>query len=181
MGTYRLIPHPEFPPNGVDAITVDLAVQDDELWLRYSVAGDAFAVALPEPASPVRTDGLWQTTCFEAFIRQNPAAGTPYSEYNFAPSGEWAAYCFADYRQGMAHLDLLSPPYITLDGASDGFIVEATIPLPEGTEGASLGLTAVIEELDGTKSFWALVHPDGKPDFHNPACFVAQVPAPTLP
>src|SRR3546814_3736372 len=34
--------------------------------------------------------------------------------------------------------------------------------------GAKLALSAVIEELDGTKSYWALAHPPGKPDFHHP-------------
>ena len=37
-------------------------------------------------------------------------------------------------------------------------------------------LTAVIEEEDGTKSYWALAHPDGPPDFHDPSCFLARLP-----
>jgi hypothetical protein len=41
-----------------------------------------------------------------------------------------------------------------------------------------LGLTAVIEAVDGSKSFWALEHPAGSPDFHNADCFVARLPAP---
>ena len=31
--------------------------------------------------------------------------------------------------------------------------------------------TAVIEEADGTKSYWALAHPSDKPDFHHPDSF----------
>ncbi len=38
-----------------------------------------------------------------------------------------------------------------------------------------LGLSAVLEEKDGTKSYWALAHPDGKPDFHEPGCFTAKL------
>ena len=34
-----------------------------------------------------------------------------------------------------------------------------------------LGLSAVIEELNGHKSYWALAHPPGKPDFHHSDCF----------
>ncbi len=41
-----------------------------------------------------------------------------------------------------------------------------------------IGISAVIEETDGTKSYWALAHPPGKPDFHHPACFAATLPAP---
>jgi len=35
-----------------------------------------------------------------------------------------------------------------------------------------LGLSAVIEEKNGRKSYWALMHPAGKPDFHYADCFV---------
>jgi hypothetical protein len=39
-----------------------------------------------------------------------------------------------------------------------------------------LGLSAVLEEKDGTKSYWALAHPPGdKPDFHHPDCFAARL------
>jgi hypothetical protein len=42
-----------------------------------------------------------------------------------------------------------------------------------------LGLSAVIEETDGHKSYWALRHPPGKPDFHHPDCFALELPAPS--
>ena len=34
-----------------------------------------------------------------------------------------------------------------------------------------LGLSAVIEETGGQKSFWALAHGPGKADFHHADCF----------
>ena len=37
-------------------------------------------------------------------------------------------------------------------------------------------LSAVLEEKDGTKSYWALAHGGDKPDFHDPGCFVARLP-----
>ncbi len=43
----------------------------------------------------------------------------------------------------------------------------------------TLGLSAVIQEVDGTKSYWALAHAPGPPDFHNPDCFIATLPAPS--
>ena len=49
--------------------------------------------------------------------------------------------------------------------------------LPEGD--CAMGLSAVIEEEGGIKSYWAVAHPDGdKPDFHDPACFAARLAAP---
>jgi hypothetical protein len=41
-----------------------------------------------------------------------------------------------------------------------------------------LGLSAVIEDIDGRLSYWALKHPPGKPDFHHPDSFALDV---TLP
>jgi hypothetical protein len=39
-----------------------------------------------------------------------------------------------------------------------------------------LGLSAVIEETSGRKSYWALAHPPGKPDFHHADCFAYELP-----
>ena len=41
-----------------------------------------------------------------------------------------------------------------------------------------LGLAAVIEETSGRKSYWALAHPPGKPDFHHPDCFAHEFSRP---
>lgn len=41
-----------------------------------------------------------------------------------------------------------------------------------------VGISAVIEKTDGTKSYWALAHPEGKPDFHHPACFAGTLEPP---
>jgi len=43
-----------------------------------------------------------------------------------------------------------------------------------------LGLSAVLEAHDGTRSYWALRHPPGQPDFHHPDAFAVTLePAPT--
>jgi hypothetical protein len=48
----------------------------------------------------------------------------------------------------------------------------------ERGEGAAwrLGLSAVIEEAGGRQSYWALAHPQGRPDFHHSDCFALEVP-----
>ena len=51
----------------------------------------------------------------------------------------------------------------------------------EEVERWQLALSAVIEEIDGTKSYWALAHAPGPPDFHNRDCFIATLPAPDSP
>ena len=64
----------------------------------------------PEATARVRTDELWRTTCFEAFVRTDGG----YVEYNLSPSGAWAAYRFDGYREGMRGLEI-APPFIVTD------------------------------------------------------------------
>jgi hypothetical protein len=52
--------------------------------------------------------------------------------------------------------------------------LEARIELPHGAK--RLGLSAVIEAVDGAMSYWALAHPSAKPDFHHPDSFVLDLP-----
>jgi hypothetical protein len=39
----------------------------------------------------------------------------------------------------------------------------------------ALGLSVVVEEVDGGMSYWALAHPPGRPDFHHRAGFALEV------
>ncbi|HEX8214836.1 MAG TPA: DOMON-like domain-containing protein [Allosphingosinicella sp.] len=144
------------------------------LRLHYVVTGAIGELLIPPPAAPRRQDGLWQHSCFEAFVRSGPEEA--YFELNFAPSGEWAAYRFDDYRAGMADADL-PPPRITTRADAARFELEAEIALPPFLADASwqLGLSAVIEERSGRKSYWALRHPPGKADFHHPESFALQL------
>ena len=38
-----------------------------------------------------------------------------------------------------------------------------------------LGLSAVVESIDGALSYWALMHPAAKPDFHHPDALVLEL------
>ncbi|MET0586994.1 MAG: DOMON-like domain-containing protein [Novosphingobium sp.] len=174
METHRLICHPDTPARTVRGIDVELVRKPGALWLRYYIDGVLDALALPPPATAVRKDGLWQTTCLEAFVRDS--AGEGYREFNFSTSGEWAAYSFTSYRDGMEQLPLKFGPEISLDVSDSHLALEATIPVEPGDY--RFALSAVIEETDGTKSYWALVHPSGKPDFHHPDCFALHLIAP---
>jgi hypothetical protein len=119
-----------------------------------------------------RRDGLWKTTCFEAFLQAEDE--TDYREWNFSPSTDWAAYDFSARRDGMREADVGADPYIRMEDNLTWWTLGATIAVPTGI-GWRLGLSAVIEEQDGTKSYWALAHGGDKPDFHDPGCFTARL------
>lgn len=174
-----LFPHPKTPPSGapfkvwasVDHVSALGAVATTNIWFGVGAPPGRFVI--PKLSEPWRADELWTTTCFEAFLQ---ASGeTAYREWNFAPTGNWAAYDFPSYRDGMERAEVANPPYIRMEDNFTWWSVGATI----GTEAARhwhLGLSAVLEEQDGTKSYWALAHPDGDtPDFHAADCFVAKL------
>lgn len=167
--THRLVSHPQAQPLCVTAIEAQCWHEDGRWRLRFLLDGTAQLI-LPGPADPGRTDNLWHTTCFEAFVGGQGAA---YREYNFAPSGQWAAYNFDGFRKGSRNADEAID--VWLEGGDDWIAVEAAVS-GGFAPGAPLNLTAVIEEEGGHKSYWALAHPDGPPDFHNRDCFIARLP-----
>lgn len=134
--------------------------------LRYSIEGELGRIRVPEPRAPAFADELWRHTCCEAFARRPGRAA--YEEFNFSPSGEWAAYAFSGYRAGGVRLD--APIEIQLERGDAGLIVQAVVGL-NSDQALELALSAVIEEDHGALSYWALNHPSARPDFHHPDAF----------
>jgi hypothetical protein len=176
----QLLLHPDFACPPLTRIEVDIERSGSGvLDLRYFLRGAIEQLAIPPPAASERTDGLWQHSCFEAFVR---GRGRDYFEFNLSPSGQWAAYHFDAYRAGMRDEAAVPPPAIETEAVSESLLLRARIDLrdvnqrlPEGIW--RLGLSAVIEEIDGNKSYWALAHPPGQPDFHHDDCFALDLPA----
>lgn len=176
---FNLVPHPSTPPKdpqfkvwaSLDHAASLAAVATTNIWFGVSAPASRFAI--PEQVEPRRRDELWKTTCFEVFLR---ALGEEaYREWNFAPSGEWASYEFSSYRKDMKAAEVDTPPYVRMEDNFTWWALGASIAVPADSNW-ELGLSAVLEEKDGTKSYWALAHPGDKPDFHAPGCFAAQLP-----
>jgi len=167
-----LISHADTPAGADISLSVVAVREGDRLTLRYLVTGETGRLRYPETAFAARADGLWQATCFEAFVRTHDHAG--YHEFNFSPSLQWASYFFDDYRSSMREAPIV--PTVTIDDGEGRYELQAVLDLP-GDEAWTLGISAVIEEVDGRKSYWALAHPPGKPDFHHSDCFVLKLPA----
>ena len=153
----------------------------DQLVLFYTLTGKMSDIRVPAVTRAARSDQLWRHTCFEAFVRT--LSGEEYYEFNFAPSTQWAAYRFSSYRSGMSVAPKISTPSIEVRLKPDRLTLRATLELghlmdlPDKTLWR-VGLSALIEDMNGRKSYWALAHPPGKPDFHHADCFVYELPPP---
>jgi hypothetical protein len=174
----ELKPHPTCPPRGIERVQADVRREDNRLELYWRIVGDMDRVLLPKPVEPKRADDLWKHTCFEVFLRSQ---GSPaYLEINLSPSGAWAAYRFEGRREGMANV--MEPLRLTQQtrGRDWGYRVWASLDLSKlWLAEAPLwqaAMTAVIEERDERKSYWAIDHFGKAADFHDPAGFLLTLP-----
>ncbi|MDO6386580.1 MULTISPECIES: DOMON-like domain-containing protein [unclassified Uliginosibacterium] len=171
-----LLCHRASPLPPLSACSLSLAWQEDgALQLCYRLIGDISALRLP-PLSPAPgfADGLWQHSCCELFVAEGERG---YREFNFAPSGNWAAYAFSDYR---VRRDWVpdAQPRIRVSHSPSAFELQVDLPaalLPPARP-LQLGATAVIETTTPELSYWALQHAGERPDFHRRESFVLSLP-----
>ncbi len=181
--SFALEHHPLTPAPMVAGVSASVCRQaSGELQFNYRLCGDMARLRVPAPRSESRADGLWAHTCCEAFIA---LAGKPaYWEFNFSPSGQWAAYAFSAYRvlAGPApspapRIDArLTPGRLELTAT----IAAAALPAEFASEPLLIGLAAVVESadtVDGERSYWALRHLARAPDFHDRDAFIIELPA----
>ena len=174
--TTRLICHPATPAPAVRSVEATIrANPDGSIALFYCLRGDIVRLRIPEDCAPERMDQLWEHTCFEAFIAVRRESA--YREFNFSPSGQWAAYGFFDYRKRDEAFVCKTAPVISSKQFAGRFELEAIIApgvLPRGSGPLEIGLAAVVESsdtVDGRHSYWALKHPAERPDFHHRDAF----------
>ncbi|MDR3606812.1 MAG: DOMON-like domain-containing protein [Oligoflexia bacterium] len=161
------------------SISADARLRQGTLNLVYEVRDDLSSICWPiaaQNSNPARRDELWKTTCFEAFLLIGD--GPAYFEFNLSPSGDWNAYRFSGYRDGMKPLnlgsELVRPPRVRVEREAGLSRIHAELELA-ANDIRRAGLTAVIERDTPKKnerlSYWALVHPGAQPDFHRADSF----------
>jgi hypothetical protein len=179
-----LLCHPLTPAPMVRSVEAGVSRSADGcLVFFYRLCGDMARLLIPTPQTTTRNDGLWEHTCFEAFVAV--AGNTAYREFNFSPSGQWAAYAFSGYRQPEASPVLTQPPQISILLTAGRLELTSVIsgdilPLAPTAPELQIGLSAIIEStdtLEGCRSYWALRHPAARPDFHHRDSFVLEFPA----
>jgi hypothetical protein len=179
----NLVCHPHHPASMVRAVQATATrAPDGGLVFFYQISGDMVRLRIPAPRAQGRSDGLWEHTCCEAFVA---IAGDPaYREFNFSPSGEWAAYAFSGYRRLQDKHAAAAPPRISAKVSEGRLELNATLaagslPPGAGTATLQIGLAVVIESADtaaGERSYWALRHAAETADFHRRESFVLALP-----
>jgi hypothetical protein len=160
--------HPAAPCDALRGIRVSIGRKPESLQVAFVLEGEIDRLRIPAPRAPRASERLWQHTCCEVFVAHALPA---YREFNLSPSGEWAAYEFARYREGSSFV--IPDPAIVVTRAAGRLELSATIGNRAGK--IRIGLSAVIEDEKGMLSYWALRHAPGKPDFHHPDAFALEL------
>jgi hypothetical protein len=179
MTEVALLHHPTTPCAQVKSIGVEVTrASGTSIRLRYLLNADLAQIRVPPRVAQMRRDELWRHTCFEAFVTTPDAP--QYVEFNFSPSTEWAIYQFDNYRHGMRGVSV-SPPKIDVTSHDDALTLHAELDLApfgfKAEQELKLGVSAVIECIDGSISYWAIKHPMPKPDFHHRESFAMLLPS----
>ena len=164
MPSAALERHPAVPCDVLHGIRVSIERKPESLQVLYRLDGEIDRLRVPPPRTPRSAGRLWEHTCCEIFIAHALPA---YREFNFSPSGEWAGYEFARYREGGPLA--IADPQIAVKRNAAQLELSASIGLGSGR--IRIGLSAVIEDEAGALSYWALRHSPGQPDFHHPDAF----------
>jgi hypothetical protein len=174
-----LLRHPHAPSREVQAVAASATrTHEGKLALHYAIHGKIAALNIPPPG-PARIGWkLWRHSCCELFVREKGAEA--YHEFNFSPSGEWAAYAFSKYREGKTLADDALNPQVAVQSGAGRLDLYALVDLARVAPayvGArlALGLAVIIEEASGALSYWALAHPSDRPDFHHPGAFALEL------
>lgn len=167
-----LVCHPDTPGPAVQSFRVGIERSADGLTLSYSITGEVHKLRIPAPRAARVAGQLWQHTCCEMFVARDGEAA--YHEFNFSPSGEWAAFAFTGYRAGAVACGAGFAPGIAVEQTRSSLRLRCRVRF--AAEGKlKLALCAVIEALDGKLSYWALRHRPGKPDFHHREAFALEL------
>jgi hypothetical protein len=145
---------------------------DGGIAITYIISDISSDIRVPTPDTPAPEGALWQTTCCELFV--NPVEQTGYREFNFSPSGQWAAHDFLDIRKPAPTAPNCATPEIKAKREKSRLQLDVKLPKSAFPRAASLRLAVnvILQANDGTLAYWALTHPPGKPDFHHHAGFV---------
>lgn len=166
--TGALQPHPVDTGMGPLQVTTTVRVSGGMLFLEWNLVDPGGQVLVAEPAAaPEKRDGLWNETCFEAFLATKDLPC--YWELNVSPAGHWNLFRFSAYRLPAGTACPVRSVTVRRRDTASGMELEAELPLSRlalSTAGLEVGPAAMLYTRDGRRGHWALHHPCDTPDFH---------------
>lgn len=131
----------------------------------YSETDEVANLNIPKFNLVERKDKLWKSTCMECFLFFNE---NDYCEVNISPSGAWNSYYFTSYRTGMEESQNINLTHISTSFSSTHYHLEASFDFLEKRYPEVINLCAILESKnkEHDKSYWAIKHNKGQPDFH---------------
>jgi hypothetical protein len=158
------------------------------LQATFKVTGPIPDLSLPVEVAEkrmTRNQELWRHSCFEIFA--SPPGSDRYFEWNLTSSLEWGHFEFQNYRVASGDALSLESGIETLKFSITASNLELNVTLelekfPELFEAVrshqkiKLGLTCILENKKGERSYWALTHSEGKADFHRAESFTLSFP-----
>ncbi len=171
---FKLKPFPTVGPKPDIEIRGYIVRSSNWLKISYELHG-ALSEIIVQPASEIisRKNGLWEETCFEFFLRAKNS--TAYLEFNLSPSGHWNIYRFESYRQGMQEESAISSLPFSVTHTPEVLKISLDLDLQNifpSDRPLKAAVSAVIQSIDATTTYWAPTHPGPKADFHLPDCFI---------
>lgn len=160
------------------SISGSLTRRPGEVLIEYKVEGALGRISWPKNSRVIgRCHELWRQTCFELFFTKKGEAA--YWEVNFGLNDRWNVYRFTDYRAGMREERSVGKPLCRVVMEGDLLSLSCTLKfddLIEDSADLEVGVSTVIQAIDGGISYWAIDHCDSKPDFHNRTSFCLILP-----
>jgi hypothetical protein len=173
---FELIPYPADQIPNI-RIAVDIERIENQLSILYAVKGDIDEILLPKPSASMRQDDLWKATCFEFFlaIPDQPE----YWEFNMSPPSAWNIYHMDAYRRIGFHEEIkIQQLPFDFQKVDDEYLLNVSMglsPVLQASQKIQVGITAIIQTMDGNETYWALAHPGPQADFHLRESFIISI------
>lgn len=170
---------PFLPCAMVASLECSVEVSKSGLQLQYNLTGELDAIMWPgqspvsKAPSEVRTWKLWEHSCFECFI--SSANENAYFEINLSPSGDWNTFHFTNTRENMREAsDLVVKDLLFEPISRDQIRLSASLDFIKTSIDSFnlINLCSVIEDSKNGCHYFAVQHPENRPDFHNRDFFV---------
>jgi hypothetical protein len=150
------------------------------LKVAFELTGDLEKVLTSSPQEiPARVIGLWESTCFEMFIKNKNSE--EYFEFNCSSANNWNVFYFQKQKAALKEFlpiaSLASSSVQNKGSLRVSFWIDLErFPTSFWKDGQmNLGLTTVLESDSGELSYWALRHIDTRANFHMEKSFIYQL------